>query len=150
VTPEVGVSEPPSTAIRWRSPGGVKGCVIRCRGLRRPWRGVVRRLRGSGARAGQFLRDDLKLELSETKTLITHARTRAARFLGYEITVQHDDRKITAGRRTLNGGIRLSVPNEVITTKRARYTQRGQPQRRPELMNAADYAIVSPSRRPVS
>jgi group II intron reverse transcriptase/maturase len=34
-----------------------------------------------------FLRDELKLELSGDKTLITHARTRAARFLGYEIIV---------------------------------------------------------------
>jgi retron-type reverse transcriptase len=33
-------------------------------------------------RIAQFLRDDLKLELSEDKTLITHARTQAARFLG--------------------------------------------------------------------
>jgi len=30
----------------------------------------------------QFLRDELKLELSQEKTLITHARTGAARFLG--------------------------------------------------------------------
>jgi len=43
-------------------------------------------------------------------TLITHARTRAARFLGYEITVQHDDSKITGGRRMLNGTIALRVP----------------------------------------
>ncbi len=95
------------------------------------------------SRLAQFLRDDLKLELSEPKTLITHARTQAARFLGYEITVQHDDRKITAGQRTLNGVVRLSVPTEVIATKRARYMQRGKPQRRPELMNAEDHAIVS-------
>ena len=40
-------------------------------------------------RLAQFLRDDLKLELNQDKTLITHARTGAARFLGYEITVQH-------------------------------------------------------------
>ncbi len=32
-----------------------------------------------------------------------HARTRAARFLGYEIIVRHDDSKITGGRRVLNG-----------------------------------------------
>jgi hypothetical protein len=38
-------------------------------------------------RLAQFLQDDLKLELSEAKTLITHARTDAARFLGYEITI---------------------------------------------------------------
>ena len=43
-------------------------------------------------RLAQFLQEDLKLELSETKTLITHARTSAARFLGYEITTQHDNR----------------------------------------------------------
>ena len=50
-------------------------------------------------RLAQFLREDLKLELSQDKTLITHARTGAARFLGYEITVQHNDSKITRGRR---------------------------------------------------
>ena len=94
-------------------------------------------------RLGQFLHDELVLELSETKTLITHARTSAARFLGYEITVQHDDRKLTAGRRTLNGGIRLRVPREVIATKCARYMQRGKPERRPELMNEQDHAIIS-------
>ena len=55
------------------------------------------------SRLAQFLRDDLKLELSQEKTLITHARTGAARFLGYEITVQHANRKITRGRRTANG-----------------------------------------------
>ena len=94
-------------------------------------------------RLAQFLREKLTLELSETKTLITHARTSAARFLGYEITVQHNDRKITAGRRSVNGGIRLSVPREVIVTKCARYMQRGKPERRPELMNVQAHAIIS-------
>ena len=56
----------------------------------------------------QFLRDDLKLELSEEKTLITHARTGAARFLGYEITVQHADHKITSGQRSVNGDRRAA------------------------------------------
>ena len=32
------------------------------------------------------------LELSESKTLITHGRTEAARFLGYEVTVQESAR----------------------------------------------------------
>jgi hypothetical protein len=45
----------------------------------------------------QFLREDLTLELSQDKTLITHARTGAARFLGYDITVQHNDRQLTRG-----------------------------------------------------
>ena len=33
-----------------------------------------------------FLRDELKLELSKTKTLITHAKSDAAKFLGYGAT----------------------------------------------------------------
>ena len=51
----------------------------------------------------RFLRDDLALELHPSKTLITHARTRAARYLGYEIIIQHGDEKITHGRRAVNG-----------------------------------------------
>ncbi len=42
---------------------------------------------------GTFLQEDLKLELSQAKTLITHARTEAARFLGYEITALQDNPK---------------------------------------------------------
>ena len=34
----------------------------------------------------RFLRDDLALELNPSKTLVTHAHTRAARYLGYEIS----------------------------------------------------------------
>jgi group II intron reverse transcriptase/maturase len=94
-------------------------------------------------RLAQFLRDELKLELSETKTLITHARTDAARFLGYEITTQHADHVITGGRRATNGAIRLRVPRSVINAKCARYMQRGRPERRPELMNEQDHAIIS-------
>ena len=94
-------------------------------------------------RLAQFLQEDLKLELSETKTLITHARTDAARFLGYEITVGHDNGRITAGRRAANGMIRLRVPADVIKAKCARYMSRGKPERRPELMNEEDHAIIS-------
>jgi len=57
-----------------------------------------------------FLRDELALELSQDKTLITHARTQAARFLGYEITVLHNDRKVTGGKRSINGAVSLRVP----------------------------------------
>src|SRR5260370_20300129 len=46
-------------------------------------------------RLAAFLREELKLELSQEKTLITHARTGAARLLGYEIVVQHADHKAT-------------------------------------------------------
>ena len=89
-----------------------------------------------------FLRDDLALELSAGKTLITHARTQAARFLGYEITVRHDDSKITGGRRMLNGTIALRVPLDVIKAKCASYRQHGKPWHRSRLQNLDDYDIV--------
>jgi hypothetical protein len=88
-------------------------------------------------RLAQFLRDDLALELSEEKTLITHARTQAAKFLGYEITVQH-----SRDRPSVNGGIRLRVPRAVVKAKCAPYLKRGKPERRPELMNCDDSAII--------
>jgi group II intron reverse transcriptase/maturase len=94
-------------------------------------------------RLAQFLHENLALELSEPKTLITHARTEAARFLGYEIITQYDDRKQTAGRRSVNGQIRLRVPVDVITAKCSRYTQGGKPASRPELMNEPDHAIIN-------
>ena len=94
-------------------------------------------------RLGQFLRDELRLELSEEKTLITHARTGAARFLGYEITVQQNDKAITNGQRSSNATVRLRVPTTVIKAKCASYTQRGKPARRARLMNMDDYTIVS-------
>jgi group II intron reverse transcriptase/maturase len=93
-------------------------------------------------RLGQFLRDDLKLELAEEKTLITHARTGAARFLGYEITARHGDHMLTRGRRTGNGSIGLRVPLSVIKAKCARYLKHGKPERRTELLTYDDHTIV--------
>ena len=93
-------------------------------------------------RLAAFLRDELALELSAGKTLITHARTKAARFLGYEITVQHCDSKITGGRRMLNGTVALRVPLDVIKAKCASYRCHGKPWHRPRLMNLDDYDIV--------
>ena len=94
-------------------------------------------------RLTQFLRDDLRLELSQEKTLITHARTGAARFLGYEITVQHSNQKITRGRRAVNGVIRLRVPTPVIKAKCAPYLNRGKPAAQTPLVNRGDFDIVA-------
>ncbi|WTK68447.1 reverse transcriptase domain-containing protein [Streptomyces sp. NBC_01515] len=94
-------------------------------------------------RLAQFLRDELKLELSPEKTLITHARTGAARFLGYDITVHHNDRKISGRRRSVNGTIGLRVPRSVVVAKQAQYMKRGKPARRPELLNQDDHVIIS-------
>ena len=89
-----------------------------------------------------FLRDELKLELSAEKTLITHARSRAARYLGYEIIVQHGNSKITAGRRAANGVIALRVPLDVIKAKRAPYLCHGKPWHRSAMQNLDDFDIV--------
>ena len=91
----------------------------------------------------RFLRDDLALELNPDKTLITHARTRAARYLGYEITVQHCDDKLTNGRRSVNGAVALRVPLDVIKAKCAPYRRHGKPWHRPALQNLDDYDIVA-------
>jgi group II intron reverse transcriptase/maturase len=91
----------------------------------------------------EFLRETLALELNTAKTLVTHARTGAARFLGYEITVQHSSTKITNGRRSVNGRIALRVPRDVITAQCARYRRRGKPWHRSILQNLPDYDIVA-------
>jgi group II intron reverse transcriptase/maturase len=87
-----------------------------------------------------FLRDELHLELSAEKTLITHARTGAAKFPGYEITTQHSG---TSGRKRINGGIALRVPATVIKAKCAPYLERGKPAAQRALQNHGDYDIVA-------
>ncbi|MGR8008165.1 reverse transcriptase domain-containing protein [Streptomyces hypolithicus] len=94
-------------------------------------------------RLATFLREELKLELSQEKTLITHARTQAARFLGYEITTQQNSSKITRGRRVVNGQIALRVPLDVIKAKCSPYLAHGKPAKQPALMNSDDHAIVA-------
>jgi group II intron reverse transcriptase/maturase len=94
------------------------------------------------AELAAFLRETLALELNASKTLITHARTSAARFLGYQITVQHSSTRLTKGRRTVNGKVALRVPKDVITAKCAPYRHQGKPWHRPRLQNLDDYDIV--------
>jgi len=94
------------------------------------------------ARLARFLRETLGLELNQQKTLITHARSQPARFLGYHVTVQHNDTTRTAGRRSANGNIALRVPPDVIKAQCARYREHGKPWHRPRLQNLDDYDIV--------
>ena len=91
-------------------------------------------------RLAAFLRDELQLELSAEKTLITHARTGAAKFLGYEITAQHSG---TSGRKRINGSIALRVPIPVIKAKCSPYLARGKPAAQSALQNLGDYHIVA-------
>ena len=93
---------------------------------------------------GTFLHEHLKLELSETKTLITHARTGAARFLGYDIvTLQHDQKHDWRQRRSLNAHIGLHVPREVLRDKCARYRHHGKIIHRMELTHDSPFSIVA-------
>jgi hypothetical protein len=94
------------------------------------------------ARIAEFLRETLGLELNAEKTLVTHARSQPARFLGYDISVQHSSTKITRNRRSVNGRIALRVPPDVIGAQCARYRQHGKPWHRPRLQNLDDYDIV--------
>ncbi len=68
------------------------------------------------AKIGAFLRDKLHLEMHDQKTLITHARTQHARFLGYAISIRQSNSKLsqreqtTTYTRSVNGAIRLGLP----------------------------------------
>jgi group II intron reverse transcriptase/maturase len=97
---------------------------------------------------GVFLREELKLELSEEKTLITHARSEAARFLGYEVTTRQEDRKRFIpqegmSRRSINGTIGLRVPQDVIEAKCQPYMRHGKAIHRNEFVHESDFTIIS-------
>ncbi len=92
------------------------------------------------------------MELSLEKTLITHARSEAAKFLGYEITRMHNDEQCTKRRtnggsetmcRSVNAQIGLRVPKDVIEAKCQRYYgQKKKAKHRAELLDNEDYTIV--------
>ena len=86
----------------------------------------------------KFLADQLKLELSAEKTLVTHARTEMARFLGYEIGVMD-----CVTRRSVNGQIELRIPAEVLKKKMDRYQVAGEPVHRSVLIHNSDFDIVA-------
>jgi AI2M/AI1M-like, HNH endonuclease/Type II intron maturase len=95
----------------------------------------------------KYLQEELKLELSEEKTLITHARSEAARFLGYEVFIYQSDTKQTRTlgrfkRRSINGGIGLHIPKDILEGKCNKYLRQGKAIHRTELTNHSDYDIV--------
>jgi group II intron reverse transcriptase/maturase len=91
----------------------------------------------------EFLQTQLRLHLSADKTLITHARSAAARFLGYHVTVMQDNRQHTNGRRSVNGVVSLRVPRDVLQAKCQPYVKHGGPWHRPELLHQSAFDIVS-------
>ena len=75
--------------------------------------------------------------------MVTHARTGAARFLGYDIRVRHDQRHLRKGRRSLNGDVLLCVPDDVLRSAIAPYMAKGKPGRLAPWMALDDYKIIA-------
>lgn len=97
----------------------------------------------------EFLRDVLKLDLSEEKTLITHARTETARFLNYEIqTLQEDSHRNThldhdKRRRSINGHIGLRIPKDVLQKHCQRFKKHSRTiKHRAALVDDTDFSII--------
>jgi hypothetical protein len=94
-------------------------------------------------RLGAFLRDHLKLELSAEKTLVTHAESHSASFLGYDIGVMWENTKHgSRGQRNVNGRIALKVPPTVIEDKCQPFLKNGYPTHRSGLINEDDFSIL--------
>ncbi len=93
-------------------------------------------------RLQSFIKEILQLELSNEKTLITHAKTQKARFLGYDIGTSLCDSKVTTNRRSINGGIALRVPASFIIDRSRFYMKEGKPIHRKECTHETDYSIL--------
>jgi group II intron reverse transcriptase/maturase len=95
-----------------------------------------------------FLREKLHLDLSAQKTLITHARTQHAKFLGYAVSVYHADDKLSpraqtkTKTRSINGGIRLGIPYGLTDDYAKRYQRNGQVVSEPGLLAFSDAHII--------
>jgi len=101
----------------------------------------------------QFLRKELKIELSREKTLITHTN-KFAKFLGYNITISRDQtlRKDSKGvkKRYYSYNCRLYTPKNTWVDKlkslgalRIKKDGTWQPMHRPELLYLSDIEILS-------
>lgn len=95
-------------------------------------------------RIKEFLRDKLKLTLSEEKTLITHSGDEAAKFLGYEIaTIRLTDQSDgPTGKRKIQGTISLRMPKKAVDKIKEKYTLKGKPASIPHILKDSDLTIV--------
>jgi hypothetical protein len=93
---------------------------------------------------GAFLKERLHLTLSEEKTLITHARSDPAKFLGYNIVVLNNNHKHDwRGHRSINGQVGLQVPPQVIRAKSQQFRRHGKPVARKERTEDTPYSIIT-------
>lgn len=92
------------------------------------------------AQIGRYLQEKLHLQLSNEKTLITHARTQQARFLGYAISIYDADDKIArrtydaAKTRSINGKVRLGIPYGLLDERAKHYQRNGHSVSEPQLL----------------
>jgi group II intron reverse transcriptase/maturase len=93
-----------------------------------------------------FLKAELKLEMSEDKTPITHASTEPAKFLSYEIRIDTDENRkamLSMGEtRTLTKTPMLRIPRDVIVKWSGKAKKEGINIHRTELLTLSDYDIV--------
>jgi group II intron reverse transcriptase/maturase len=97
----------------------------------------------------QFLQEHLQLTLSDEKTLITHARTQHAHFLGYAVSIYQSNDKITRDvkrpkvkKRSVNGHVRLGIPYNLPQQVASRYMKNGKPISEAGLLYHSDAHII--------
>jgi hypothetical protein len=92
---------------------------------------------------GTFLNSELKLTMSQEKTLVTNATQETAKFLGYDIVNQQVNSKYTRNRRSVNGRIGLRVPKNITDEKGAKFLQNGKPIHLNYLLETSDFSIIT-------
>ena len=115
-----------------------------------PSRGQSRKQRTSSGNWQHFCARNWA-SLQKEKTLITHARSQAAHFLGYEITTMQSDLKQSrtkAGykRRSINGKVGLRVPRAVVTENGNATSSKANP----FIELNCSMRVITPSSQPIS
>jgi group II intron reverse transcriptase/maturase len=99
-----------------------------------------------------FLSTQMKLELSAEKTLVTHALTKKAVFLGYEIGLMSDNNRVktTKGRdglvfqrRTIQRAVWLGVPTAKLEAKMNEFKVGGKVRGRLDQVANSEFSIVA-------
>lgn len=90
-----------------------------------------------------WLKTKLKLTLSQEKTLITHAESGKADFLGYEITTTRTNTALDTQGRRLGGVVSLHMPARVVGKIRREYSVGGKIVHKMDATNDSEYTILN-------
>lgn len=114
--------------------------------LRRGYAGTRAEATASKEKIAACLGTPLNLTLSADKTLITHAGTGRARFLGDDIGTRNSQTKCDkARRRAVLAKIGLSIPEDVLEKKRKRSLRDGKAHHRAARMHESAYDLITRS-----